>query len=90
LPADAPVPIAGPSRVRFCAFSTKCAPSPKDGGQLYADGDGLALGYLNAPDLTQQGIADLPQDPRNGSIELAISSGATTGCISSDADNQIR
>jgi amino acid adenylation domain-containing protein len=67
LPADAPVPIGWPvagSILRI--LDDEMHPVPEgSAGQLYAGGEGLALGYLNAPDLTRQKfIADpFAQDP---------------------------
>ena len=67
LSADAPVPIGWPvAATTLRILDEEMRPVPEgSAGQLYAGGDGLALGYLNAPDLTQQKfIADpFAQDP---------------------------
>jgi amino acid adenylation domain-containing protein len=56
LPADAPVPIGWPvAGTILRILDDEMRPVPEgSAGQLYAGGEGLALGYLNAPDLTQQ------------------------------------
>ncbi len=67
LSADAPVPIGWPvAATTLRILDEEMRPVPEgSAGQLYAGGDGLALGYLNAPNLTQQKfIADpFAQDP---------------------------
>ncbi|MGA7383519.1 MAG: non-ribosomal peptide synthetase, partial [Methylocella sp.] len=67
LPADSPVPIGWPvADTVLRILDDDMRPVPEgSAGQLYAGGDGLALGYLNAPNLTQQKfIADpFAQDP---------------------------
>jgi amino acid adenylation domain-containing protein len=67
LPADAPVPIGWPvAGTVLRILDDEMHPVPEGSvGQLYAGGEGLALGYLNAPNLTQQKfIADpFVQDP---------------------------
>jgi amino acid adenylation domain-containing protein len=67
LRADAPVPIGWPvagSILRI--LDDEMRPVPEgSAGQLYVGGDGLALGYLNAPRLTRQKFVADPdaQDP---------------------------
>jgi amino acid adenylation domain-containing protein len=67
LRADAPVPIGWPvagSILRI--LDDEMRPVPEgSAGQLYVGGDGLALGYLNAPHLTRQKFVADPdaQDP---------------------------
>ena len=56
LPDDAPVPIGWPvAGTILRILDDELHPVPEgSAGQLYAGGEGLALGYLNASDLTQQ------------------------------------
>ncbi len=56
LPTDAPVPIGWPvAATTLRILDEEMHPVPEgSAGQLYAGGEGLALGYLNAPNLTQQ------------------------------------
>jgi amino acid adenylation domain-containing protein len=67
LSADAPVPIGWPvAGTILRILDEEMHPVPEgSAGQLYVGGEGLALGYLNASDLTQQKfIADpAAQDP---------------------------
>ncbi|MGO9238514.1 MAG: non-ribosomal peptide synthetase [Methylocella sp.] len=55
-PADAPVPIGWPvAGTVLRILDEDMRPVPEGtAGQLYVGGSGLALGYLNAPELTQQ------------------------------------
>ena len=55
-PADAPVPIGWPvAGTVLRILDEDMRPVPEgSAGQLYVGGSGLALGYLNAPELTQQ------------------------------------
>jgi non-ribosomal peptide synthetase component F len=56
LSADAPVPIGWPvasTILRILDDEMRAVPEGA-AGQLYVGGEGLALGYLNAPDLTHQ------------------------------------
>lgn len=65
LPADAPVPIGWPvasTTLRILDDEMRAVPEGA-AGQLYAGGAGLALGYLNAPDLTQQKFIADPDAP---------------------------
>jgi amino acid adenylation domain-containing protein len=67
LPADSPVPIGWPvAGTILRILDDEMRPVPEgSAGQLYVGGDGLALGYLNASDLTQQKFITDPdaQDP---------------------------
>jgi len=56
LPADAPVPIGWPvAGTILRILDDEMRPVPEgSAGQLYIGGEGLALGYLNASDLTKQ------------------------------------
>lgn len=67
LPADSAVPIGWPvAGTILRILDDEMRPVPEgSSGQLYVGGEGLALGYLNASDLTQQKfIADpAAQDP---------------------------
>jgi amino acid adenylation domain-containing protein len=67
LRVDAPVPIGWPvagSILRILDDAMHPVPEGAE-GQLYVGGEGLALGYLNAPDLTQRKFIADPdaQDP---------------------------
>jgi amino acid adenylation domain-containing protein len=66
-PDNAPVPIGWPvAGTILRILDDEMHPVPEGSvGQLYAGGEGLALGYLNAPDLTQQKFIADPdaQDP---------------------------
>jgi len=58
LPTDTPVPIGWPiagTVYRILDDEMRLVPEGS-AGQLYVGGNGLALGYLNAPELTQQKI----------------------------------
>lgn len=62
MPVDTPVPIGWPiagTVVRILDDEMRLVP---DGsvGQLYVGGNGLAIGYLNAPELTQQKFVEDP------------------------------
>jgi len=56
LPADSPVPIGWPvASTILRILDDEMRPVPEgSAGQLCVGGEGLALGYLNAPDLTRQ------------------------------------
>jgi amino acid adenylation domain-containing protein len=64
---DAPVPIGWPvAGTVLRILDEEMRPVPEGSpGQLYVGGTGLALGYLNAPELTQQRFIEDPfaQDP---------------------------
>ncbi|MGH6868603.1 MAG: non-ribosomal peptide synthetase, partial [Methylocella sp.] len=67
LPADTPVPIGWPiagTVLRILDDEMRLVPDGS-AGQLYVGGSGLAHGYLNAPELTQQKFIEDPfaQDP---------------------------
>jgi non-ribosomal peptide synthetase component F len=67
LPTDTPVPIGWPiagTVYRILDDEMRLVPEGS-AGQLYVGGNGLALGYLNAPELTQQKFIEDPfaQDP---------------------------
>ena len=67
MPADTPVPIGWPiagTVLRILDDEMRLVPEGSV-GQLYVGGNGLALGYLNAPELTQQKfiVDPFPQDP---------------------------
>ncbi len=55
-PADIAIPIGRPiSNTRVYVLDAKRSPVPVGvAGELYAAGDGVALGYLNQPDLTAE------------------------------------
>jgi aspartate racemase len=62
LPADTPVPIGWPiagTILRILDDEMRLVPEGST-GQLYIGGNGLALGYLNAPELTQQKFIEDP------------------------------
>jgi amino acid adenylation domain-containing protein len=65
LPNDAPVPIGWPvAGTVLRILDEEMRPVPEgSAGHLYVGGNGLALGYLNAPELTQQKFIEDPQDP---------------------------
>jgi len=67
LPTDTPVPIGWPiagTVYRILDDEMRLVPEGS-AGQLYVGGNGLALGYLNAPELTQQKFIEDPfaEDP---------------------------
>jgi amino acid adenylation domain-containing protein len=65
LPADAPVPIGWPiasTILRILDDEMRAVPEGA-AGQLYVGGEGLALGYLNAPNLTHQKFIADPDAP---------------------------
>jgi amino acid adenylation domain-containing protein len=62
---DAPVPIGWPVAGTILRIFDDAMRLVADGepGELYVGGTGLALGYLNAPSLTQQKFVADPQSP---------------------------
>ncbi len=62
---NAPVPIGWPIAGTILRIFDDAMRLVADGepGELYVGGTGLALGYLNAPDLTQQKFVADPQSP---------------------------
>ncbi|MFD7667671.1 amino acid adenylation domain-containing protein, partial [Streptomyces sp. NPDC059788] len=69
LPADADtVPIGRPFPNSAChVLRDDGTPAgPDEEGELLVGGDGIAIGYLNDPDLTAERFVDDPFDPRPG------------------------
>lgn len=65
MPADRPVPIGVPiagSVLRILDQDMRPIPEGSP-GELYVGGTGLALGYLSAPDLTEQKFLPNPEEP---------------------------
>jgi len=67
-PADEPIPIGTPiAHTQAYVLDDTRQPVPAgDEGDLYVGGDGLALGYLNRPDLTAERFVPNPFDPQSG------------------------
>jgi amino acid adenylation domain-containing protein len=95
LPDDAPVPIGWPiagTVLRILDENMRAVPDGSP-GQLYAGGTGLALGYLDAPDLTEQKFVADPEAPsqrlyRTG--DLVWRDGTGLLHFAGRADNQIK
>jgi amino acid adenylation domain-containing protein len=68
-PADRPVPIGHPisNTTVYVLDRFGAVVPPGVPGELYAGGDGVALGYLNQPELNAERFVPNPFDPRPGS-----------------------
>jgi amino acid adenylation domain-containing protein len=64
--SEVPVPIGGPiSNTQLHVLDRNGVPvPPRVPGELYIGGDGLALGYLFAPDRTAERFVEIPVDGR--------------------------